>query len=392
MDDVARSDRQAPRQGRRPWRLPLARALSAKPHVPKPPERIRAIDLARGVAVTLMILSHGVVGLVPLDSFPPAGLVPVHMITKFASTLFIVVFGMALAIAFLPHTESPQWPQRRLKLLLRGLVVLFWYKVLTIVEMVHLFEPDDIIAALLYQRFPVFVEILGFYAIALLWVPFVLPLWRRSPLAARLAAPVVLAVASTLLYRHFDFWGVEPLQAILVEHEDHYTWGQLARGPLVLFGLLLGELVLRWYPEPRTRAALAGVLLGSAAGLFALFALFAQPDPGEEMRLVALNVGKHPPELLFMLYSTGGALLVLSLAFFGGERMARSLALSPVVTIGSDALKAFVFHIFVIFVFFRYLLGYWHSVSYEFALTLTIVLIFATALWTRLTNWVTARS
>lgn len=69
--------------------------------------RIGAIDLARGFAVCLMILSHGTNGLMPLDDFPAWGQVPIHAITKFSSSLFVIVFGIALAVAFVPKTSAP---------------------------------------------------------------------------------------------------------------------------------------------------------------------------------------------------------------------------------------------------------------------------------------------
>src|SRR5690606_42071245 len=54
------------------------------------PVRIQAIDLARGIAVTLMVLSHGVKGLLNFGQFTDWGLVPIHLITKFSSTLFFL--------------------------------------------------------------------------------------------------------------------------------------------------------------------------------------------------------------------------------------------------------------------------------------------------------------
>jgi hypothetical protein len=363
--------------------------LLERAYAPHAGVRFQSIDLARGTAVTLMILSHGVVGLVPFAQFPSWGQVPIHLFTKFASTTFVLVFGIALAVAYLPHVGSPDWPRRRRKLLLRGVIVLFWYKVLTIVEMSHLYEPADILNALAYRQFPVYVEILGFYGLALLWVPFVLPLWVRSPLALRLAIPVAMTVAYYLLSRHFHFWHSEPLRAILVEHPDHYTWGQLARGPLVFAGLLMGEFLLRNFRRNGNHAAPAALMAAGAVLAFALFVALS-PQVSEQLMSVARNQGKHPPELLFMLFSTGGALMILSVALLGGDRLAR--ALRPVTLIGTDALKAFVFHIFVIFVFFRYLLDYWHNISYSYALTLTVALILATALWIKTTTWVKAQT
>jgi len=352
-------------------------------------QRIEAIDLGRGVAVTLMILSHGVNGLLAFEQIPDWGMVPIHLVTKFASSLFILVFGIAMAVAYLPRVQSPDWPQRRLKLLLTALVIFFWYKLLTIFEMLHLYEPEHIVDALLFRAFPVYVEILGFYAIALLWLPFFLPLWRRMPLLLRLVSPVILGLFSYLLARHFHFWGLEPLEAILVEHPGHYTWGQLARGPLILVGLLIGEWVSHSYRDWNRRLILVGVLAGAGLLMLVAYVVLAAPDIHDQLMAVARNVGKHPPELHFMLFSVGGALVILALVLLGGEGLAKGLF--PITIIGSDALKAFIFHIFVIFVGLRFLLQLWQDLTYGQALALTILLIMATPVWITLTRWVQAK-
>ncbi len=352
--------------------------------------RIEAIDFARGLAVALMILSHGTNALLPFSDFPDWGQVPLHALTKFSSSLFVIVFGLALAVVFVPRAGSDEWPRRRNKLLLRGLVVLFWYKLLTVVEMYELHEREVIIDTLLYRDFPSFVEILGFYAIALLWVPFLLPLWARMPALLRWASPVLMALACWWLLENFGFWGVPQLQALIVEHPDYYTWGQLARGPLILLGLLIGGLLLRAYDDPGRRTALAGGLVVAGVLALAVFAMLAGDDVVEEIRAIAGNAGKHPPGMLFMLYSVGGALALLGLAIAGGEMLARWLR--PVTVIGSDALMAFAFHIVVIFVLFRDVLGYYQNVSYEYALLLTLLLIPATALFIWLLQKVQRRS
>ena len=352
--------------------------------------RIEAIDFARGLAVALMILSHGTNALLPFSDFPDWGQVPVHALTKFSSSLFVIVFGVALAVAFVPKAGSDDWPRRRNKLLLRGLVVLLWYKLLTVVEMYELHEREAIIDTLLYRDFPSFVEILGFYAIALLWVPFLLPLWARMPALLRWASPVLMALACWWLLENFGFWGVPQLQALIVEHPDYYTWGQLARGPLILLGLLIGGLLLRAYDDPGRRTALAGGMVVAGVLALAVFAMLAGDDVVEEIRAIAGNAGKHPPGMLFMLYSVGGALALLGLAIAGGEMLARWLR--PVTVIGSDALMAFAFHIVVIFVLFRDVLGYQQDVSYEHALLLALLLIPAPALFIWLLQKVQRRS
>jgi hypothetical protein len=351
--------------------------------------RIEAIDFARGIAVALMILSHGVNGLLDFSQFPDWGMVPVHLVTKFSSTLFILVFGISLAVAFLPAVGTPAWPAKRKKLFLRGLVVFFWYKVLTIVEMIHLHEPADILDTLRYQAFPSYVEILGFYAIALIWVPLMLPIWKQSPVWLRIASPLALTAFALALSHHFHFWEIEALQAILVEHENHYAWGQLARGPLILLGLLLGQVLIVTYRNPRARRTVAGLFAAGSLTLWLVFYVSMPQELSAQLLSIAKNEGKHPPELPFMLFSIGGAFLILSVTLLGGERLAAWLR--PITTIGKNALQAFIFHIFVIFIIFRYLLDYWHNISYMHALTLTVLLILATPVWIKTSSWAQAK-
>ncbi len=344
--------------------------------------RVHAIDLARGFAITLMILSHGTKGLLDFDQFPEWGMVPVHLITKFSSTLFILVFGLSLSITQDPYIPTDRWPQKRNHLLVRGLLIFFWYKALTIVEMFHLYSREDILNTLLYKAFPVYVEILGFYALALLWVPLILPTWKKSPWLLRALSPLALGAFAYYLSHHFHFWNVPTLRAVLVEHPDHYSWGQLARGPVVLVGLLLGDLVLKL----RNRFSTSALFFLPALVLGGFFLLHTE-NLSEELHAIALNEGKHPPGLAFMLFSGAGALFVLALAFLGGKQL--SFILKPITFIGQKPLEAFIFHILVIFVFYRYLFDYWHKISYDKALTLTFILFGLTVTWLKILDWVT---
>lgn len=357
------------------------------PQLPKAEGRIEAIDLARGVAIGLMIVSHAVSGLVGIRNVPDWGMVPIHFLTKFSSSLFILVFGIALAVAFLSHTQSDDWPKRRLKLWVRALEVWFWYKVLTVVEMLPFSSPGDIVNTLLYGRFAIWVEILGFYAIALLWVPLILPLWARTPLWGRVATIVGLTVLSAWL-QGLTFGGNDILKALLVDHEDHYAWGQLGRAPLVLSGLLIGEAILRCYFDQvlRRRLVLVLVSIGTlmVVGFYGLAIIHG--DVYSAMMAVARNVGKHPPGLQFMLFSVGGALILLGLALAGGSMAAK--ALRPLTIVGSDALKAFIFHIVMIFLVLRFLLEGQGAYTYPQALGVGGLLIVGAALWVWLTRWV----
>ena len=86
-----------------------------------------------------------------------------------------------------------------------------------------------------------------------------------------------------------------------------------------------------------------------------------------------------------MLFSLGGALVILALCLWGGAAAARWLR--PLTLIGSDALKAFIFHIVVIFGVFRYLLEAWQVYSYPQVLGIGVALVPATAGWIVLTGW-----
>jgi hypothetical protein len=196
--------------------------------------------------------------------------------------------------------------------------------------------------------------------------------------------PAATAFAGWWLYHHFDF-GSDILQAILVEHEKHYTWGQRARAPLVFLGLLLGATVARRHPRARGPWRSVALFGGISVFLFAAFYLISSHGLGADLVAIAKNEGKHPPELKFMLFSLGGAFLALALSFAGGSLLAKLLR--PITVIGKDALQAFVCHIFVIFVFYRYLLNYWHTVTYGKALWLTAVAIALTALWIQVLLW-----
>nr|WP_284041513.1 heparan-alpha-glucosaminide N-acetyltransferase domain-containing protein [Halomonas olivaria] len=356
------------------------------PQLPKAGGRIEAIDLARGIAIGLMIISHAVSGLVGIRNVPDWGMVPIHFVTKFSSSLFILVFGIALAVAFLSHTQSEEWPRRRLKLWVRAIEVWFWYKALTIVEMLPFNAPGDIVDTLLYGRFAIWVEILGFYAIALLWVPLILPLWARTPLWGRLASIVLLTVLSAWL-QGFTFGGNDTLKALLVDHQDHYTWGQLSRAPLILVGLLIGEALLRCYFITSSRRRLVLVLIGLGALMVAAFYALAMAggDVYGAMMAIANNAGKHPPGLQFMLFSVGGALILLGLALAGGALAAK--ALLPLTVVGSDALKAFIFHIVMIFLVLRFLLEGEGMYTYPQALGVGGLLIVGAALWIWVTRW-----
>lgn len=341
--------------------------------------RISAIDLTRGLAIGLMILSHGVKGLLSFDQFPSWGIVPVHLVTKFSSTAFFLTFGFSLAVSFAPATRDPErWRKKRRRLFLRGLEIFLWYKLLTMVEMSHLHSLDQVAGALFYQEFPSYCEILGFYALSLLWIPLVLPFWERCSLRIKTLFPVGFILLSVGLTELGFLAGIPQLKALLVEDEAFYTWGQISRAPFVFLGLFLGELYRRNFLTP-------GLILNGSILLGGVFLITYWPDLNGVFWSLAVNEGKHPPELSFVLFSLSGALLLLGASFRLGDNL-KTLTM-PFRLIGRDPLAAFNVHLLLLFLLYRHGLGLWLKVSYLEALSLTGGLFIASVVWIKLKLW-----
>lgn len=345
--------------------------------------RLDGLDLARGCAIALMVLSHTVKGLLSFKMMPAYAIVPIHAITKFSSSLFVFVFGVTLAVVYLPKVGTADWPSVTWRLWRRGLWIMICYKALIVVQMFQLSSQLTILDTLLWRRFPDFVEILQFYAWFVLLLPFILPLWKALPLLDKVMLTAGFAVSSHLLRLHFDFWGIWQLKAILVEQEGTFCFGVLSRGAMALFGLLLGQFLVGSRDLWRQACFLGAfsILIGGA--MLAAFAMLHSNDLHAVLRRLAHNYGKHPPNLTFLLYSGGGALVLLGI--FLPMRGPLVVLLKPLQIIGRESLFAFNFHIVFVWVIYRYLLDLRHRVTYDQALLLT-GLVFSCAVFGAMLN------
>src|SRR5689334_18402970 len=79
------------------------------------PARLSALDLTRGIAILLMVISHSIKGLLTFEQMPAWGIMPIHTLTKLSSSMFFVVFGISLSLFFLPYTHEPDWKLKRNK-------------------------------------------------------------------------------------------------------------------------------------------------------------------------------------------------------------------------------------------------------------------------------------
>jgi len=322
---------------------------------------------------TLEPLSHSVKGLLSQTMIPDWGIVPIHLFTKFSSSLFIMVFGIGLSLYFLPHVGTKSWSKKRGWMIMRGIELMFWYKILTVVQMFQFYPQATIIDTLWFKRMPDFVEILSFYAIALIWLPFALPKWVKLNALSKMGVIAATFLVGQWLHYNFDFFGIAPLKAILVEEKGFFTFGQFQRGALIFLGLFIGDI----YKKLKTKKELVHALpLASAFLGSALLSLFYILNSGQVMKAlldIASNVGKHPFDINFLCFSLGGALLILGLSLLTSLKAQKWM--SPIAYLGRYSLNAFILHIFIIFYFYRYSFGFHRSVTYPQSLGLAVACV-----------------
>lgn len=335
--------------------------------------RLDGIDAARGFAIALMFLSHTVKSLLSFKLMPDYGVVPIHLVTKFSSSLFILVFGVSMAVIYVPKVGTEAWPAMRWKLVRRGLLVMFWYKVLAVVQMFERADPQVIIDTLLWKRFPDFVEILQFYGWFLLVLPLILPLWRSLWVTGKLIMTIAFGFAAWWLHQSFEFWDVWQLKAVIVESPKAFCFGVLTRGTMALAGMLLGEILTMGSDRERQQRVLGALLLALGGGFLGAFFGSERDTLAETAMQLAKNWGKHPPNVPFITFTFGGAFVILGACLLAGRALLT--VLEPLVILGRESLFCFNFHILAIFLGYRYYFGLRRQVTYEQALWLTAALI-----------------
>jgi len=336
-------------------------------------ERLDQVDVARGIAISLMMLSHTTMALNTYKLLPDVAFVPVHLITKFSSSLFILIFGISLSLFYLPHYGTEKWAAKRNRLLWRSFNLLIWYKVLTLVQMFEHYGKDWIIATLKFQKFTDFAEVLNFYWLAIIWIILIIPIWVRMHWVLRLFFIATIAGAGVLLEAHFD-WGSWQWKAMLVEHKGAFCYGQFQRGALALFGLFLGSYFLGKSNFQKNRLLLGAVSIAIGLMICGFFLYLTQESPEHRQNIlwkISRNWGKHPPNADFMTFSLAGAFTILGFCLLIPNKL--TFLLKPFSLIGKEPFFCFNFHLILIFCVYRYALGLRWNVSYPETIVLFII-------------------
>jgi uncharacterized membrane protein len=276
------------------------------------PDRVRSLDMARGVVMVLMAVDHvRVYAAIPAGG-PTAGLFFTRWITHFCAPGFVFFAG---ASAWLHRATLPGIPALSRFLLLRGLWLVFLE--LTVMRFVWTFNFDVInynLAGVLWM--------IGWSMIALaalIWLPFtmIVALGLAIVVGHNLIDPYVRDLGRELaddplrwVYQFLYFGGSVRIGASGPRIAILYSllpWiGVMAAG--YAFGAVLEM------PEPkRRRVCLA--LGGGCVVLFVLlrtFNVYGDPRPWTPQQpLSFLNTAKYPASLQFLLMTLGPLILLL---------------------------------------------------------------------------------
>lgn len=244
--------------------------------MPSPVFRWAFIDAARAVAITLAMLSHAFLVFEVWPALPQVPLHTLRLLTRTATPVFILVFGMMLELVYLRMSRQRGRAAAAQKLLTRALLC---YAVFladaALAGLVGWRSPLQAAAAALFLEGTRLGSILQFYAVALgLAVPLLL-LRERLGLVA-LFLPVALV------------WSLHPLLADLpaLPYPLHYFGAFLAGagdrfGPSILHGatfIAAGMALARALTLGREQRPLAAALLLAAVMLPALAVLLEGLD------------------------------------------------------------------------------------------------------------------
>jgi len=214
-------------------------------------KRINFIDVARTLAICMVLISHGMTPLGGWSAFE--GALILKIFTRSATPLFILMFGIMMEVVYYPRVKKYGLRIVTKQLLIRSFQCYLGYAVTAIACVLGgLIEPEDGLRALGFLENIRYSNLLRFYSIALLGAPIFL--WIRArfhPLLILSIIPLIWGIEYSILERFngYDFGKWNSLMCQV------FGAGICEKGPSVwhgstftIAGLLLGRVLKYEHP------------------------------------------------------------------------------------------------------------------------------------------------
>jgi uncharacterized membrane protein len=189
------------------------------------------IDALRGVAITMMVIYHMAYDLVLFGYYQANVLIgPWRIFGRTTASLFILLVGVSLAISFARSDRLERGWSHYKKYLVRGLKLIGWGMVITLVTWAYMGKPVVIFGIL---------HVIG--AITILVYPFLSLHWANLPIGAAMIGLGVYLNQLPVSHPWLLLFGLRPRTLFQVDYFPLLPWFGVA-----LLGVFIGQ---QLYPE-----------------------------------------------------------------------------------------------------------------------------------------------
>jgi hypothetical protein len=311
------------------------------------PSRIAFLDAARGLAIALALLSHGLSTFAVWPHLGPLGNVVVRLATSSATPTFILLFGAMLELVYHRRALRDGETLIRRRLLRRSLNCYLAYLATIAASVVAgRLTLAHAAAAALFVHNTRFGNILKFYALALVLAIPLLALRRRHGITGVVAVSLGVWIAIPLL--DLVAWpepssALSYLTATLVGRPAGRSWISVLHSQVLIgVGMLLGWSVARASVAGRWstfRNTVAGVLGACAALVTAITARLGARAVLSSYVMMRFRSAHHPAYYLISLMEGVAVVGAMSVLLPPGRRAGRWAA--PLLALGSTSLFAY---------------------------------------------------
>lgn len=308
--------------------------------------RFTAIDETRALAIFSMIIMHfGPGAFQRLPVLQPLA-EPILFLGRFATTTFILVFGVTVGFVYFDRFRGPNRQQVIDAVHARSRLLVLCALIICVPDYVNLWLAGDFNGS--HWLFKTY-SILNYYALALLSVP----LWLRALESAPLRNALLLGVAHwTLAWLWLIAWPLDPTLGF-----QEYLRLNLLSGPYAYLQLSGSAILAIPVGVALREAVRAGQelrfvrrLLPVALALFVAGAALGQWSGELSLHTIVAGTAKAPPRVWYWLFFAGPALLLLSgFILLGFKLGGREKKLTyPVALFGQASLPIYTAHTFVL--------------------------------------------